>query len=259
MVFIALALGYYFLSPRGEREGDETWSRVAEVIDGDTVIIDDGKNSRVRYLGIDTPEIALQDSPGDPLSEEAGDFNRALVEGKRVRLEFDKQKYDTYGRLLAYVYADGVFVNGEMLKNGLATPLIIKPNGKYSELIYRAVEEARRLGKGMWGELSGLRPPPGNREFVIDIEKAPRYEGKRVVAAGRVTDARKTDKVIVLGIGDKLEVVIFRDDWGNFEFFGIAPEKDYIDTWIEVTGRVRMHMGTPSIIVKHPMLIRGSR
>lgn len=257
LAFIALAIGFYFLSPRREGEREEAWSRVVEVIDGDTVIIDDGKNTLVRYLGIDAPEIALQDSPGDPLSEEAMRFNGKLVEGKRVRLEFDEQKYDVYGRLLAYVYADGVFVNGEMLRYGLATPLVIEPNGRYSDLIYGAVEEARGLGKGMWGKLGGMRPPPGNREFVIDIEKARRYEGKRVVAEGRVTDTRKTDKAVVLNIEGKMDVVIFTDDWGNFEFFGIEPEEYYKGKQIEVTGRVKMYRGTPGIIVNHPMLIRG--
>ncbi len=258
LIFIVLALGFYFISERDESEGDEAWSRVSQVLDGDTVIIDDGKNSRVRYLGIDSPEIAVQDSPGEPLSEEAMNFNRELVEGKRVRLEFDKQRYDVYGRLLAYVYAEGVFVNGEILKNGLATPLIIHPNGKYSDTIYGAVEEARMRRRGMWGELSDLRPPPGNREFVIDIEKAPRYQGKRVVVGGEVTDVQKTEKAIVLDIEGKLDVVIFPDDWENFEFFGIAPEQYYMGKRIEVTGRVKMYRGSPGIIVNHPMLIRGS-
>ncbi len=144
LVFIALALGFYFLSARDERAADEKWARVVDVIDGDTVIIDDSRGSHVRYLGIDTPEIPIQ---------EVRDFNSRLVERKRVRLEFDKEKYDRYGRFLAHVFADGVHVNEEMLRNGYGTPFIIGPNTKYSELLYSAVEEAKR---GKRGDLAGF-------------------------------------------------------------------------------------------------------
>lgn len=256
LIFIALALGFYFFSVLDDGGSDWVSFKVVEVIDGDTVIIDDGKNSSVRYLGIDSPEIAIQDSPGDPLSEEALDFNAALVEGKLVRLEFDTEKYDLYGRLLAYVYADGLFVNLEMLRNGLATPLIIKPNGKYSDLIYGAMEDARRLRKGMWGNLNSLETPPENHDFMIDIKSAPRYEGKRVLVAGLVTEAKKTKKATVISIEDRFDIVIFLDDWDNFEFFGIDPETYYKGKRVEVTGRVRMYRGTPGMIVDHPMLIR---
>ncbi|MEQ9619649.1 MAG: thermonuclease family protein [Deltaproteobacteria bacterium] len=256
LIFIALALGFYFFSGEDDGKGDGVSFRVVEVVDGDTVIIDDEKNSRVRYLGLDSPEIAVQDSPGDPLSEEARDFNAALVEGKRVRLEFDKEKYDVYGRLLAYVYADSLFVNLEILRGGLAIPLIIEPNGRYSDLIYEATEEARRLRKGMWSELNSFDTPPGNLDFTIDIQNAPRYEGKRVLVSGLVTGAKKSEKATVISIEDSFDIVIFSDDWGNFKFFGIDPGIYYKGRRVEVTGRVRMYRGTPGMIVDHPMLIR---
>ena len=127
--------------------------RVAEVIDGDTIVIDDGKGTLVRYLGIDTPEAARQDSPGDPYSAEAAEFNRKLVGGKRVRLEFDSEKYDVYGRLLAYVFADDVSVSEELLRQGLATPLFIDPNRKYRE------QFNERRGRGQEREKGNLGGP----------------------------------------------------------------------------------------------------
>jgi micrococcal nuclease len=130
-VFIVLALGFYLYTTYSGKKGGEGYCTVEEVIDGDTVIIDDGKSSHVGYLGIDAPEESWQDSPGDPLWEEAAEFNRKLVAGKRVRLEYDKEKYDVYGRTLAYVYKDGVSINEELLRHGLARPLFIEPNYKY--------------------------------------------------------------------------------------------------------------------------------
>lgn len=258
LLFFLLVFGIYYLLEKREKSPDLAEHNVLSVIDGDTVIIDDGKKSRIRYLGIDTPEIAYQGSPGDPMSEEAKDFNAKLVQGKTVKLEFDEEKYDVYGRILAYVYVDDLLVNEELLKEGLATALIIEPNGMYSEIIFDALQQAKNNKKGIWGDLRNLVPPPGNSEFRVDLNKAHRYEGKRIVVKGRILDVRKSDNVIVLNMEDKLDVVIFPDDWNNFEYFGIDPEKFYKSRTVEVIGRVKMRRGKPGIIVDHPMLLRSS-
>lgn len=258
LVFIALAAVFHFYNERKEERPDSLTVRVVEVVDGDTIVIDDLGKGRVRYLGIDTPELAWPDSPGDPLAAEAKEFNRKLVGGKKVRLEFDEQKYDVYGRLLAYVYADDVFVSGEMVREGLASPLIIEPNKRHENRLMEAAAEARENRRGIWGELDTLTPPLGNRDFLIDLSKAGQYEGKRVVVRGKVTGVRKSRNVLVLNLEDKLEVVIFPGDYGNFEFFGIDPAADYEGKEIEVTGRVRVRKGTPGIVIDHPMLIRSA-
>ena len=146
LLFFLLVFGIYYLLEKREKSPDLAEHNVLNVIDGDTVIIDDDKKSRIRYLGIDTPEIAYQGSLGDPMSEEAKDFNAKLVQGKIVKLEFDEEKYDVYGRILAYVYVDDLLVNEELLKEGLATALIIEPNGMYSEIIFLLRKGQRGLG-----------------------------------------------------------------------------------------------------------------
>lgn len=259
LVFIALAALYYLYTAYYEGEyGEAETFVVAEVKDGDTIVIGDGKGTLVRYIGIDTPEIARQDSPGDPLSEEALEYNRKLVGGKSVRLEYDSERYDVYGRLLAYVFTDGVCVNEELLRQGLATPLFIEPNLTYRERFERAAEEAKEGKRGVWGDLESMEAPPVNVAFVIDIDKARLYEGKRVVVRGRITGARTSGSAVVLSMDRKLDVVIFPDDLGNFLFFGIDPASYYRDRKVEVIGRVKMHRGTPGIIVSHPMLIRSA-
>ena len=128
------------------------------VVDGDTAQLQDGR--LIRYIGIDTPESRRRDGSGawvedpQPLSHEAAELNRALVEGRRVRLEYDAQTHDRYHRLLAYVYveSDGgeVMVNAELLRMGLAQLLTIPPNVKYVERFRALVEEARRQRRGLW-------------------------------------------------------------------------------------------------------------
>jgi len=258
LLFFLLVFGAYYLSEKRENTPESAEYTVISVIDGDTVIIDDAKKSRVRYLGIDTPEIALQDTPGDPMSKEAWDFNANLVEGEKIKLEFDEEKYDVYGRILAYVYVNDLLVNEELLKEGLATVLIIEPNQKYSEIIFNATDQAKNSKKGIWGDLSNLSAPKGNSKFEVELNKAHRYEGKRIVVRGHIVDTRKSENVMVLNMEDRLDVVIFPDDWNNFQHFDIDPEKFYKGRTVEVIGRVKMRRGKPSIVVDHPMLVRSA-
>lgn len=101
---------------------------VTRVIDGDTIEVNlEGLIYRVRYIGIDTPEI------GEPCADEATEANRQLVEGKTVWLEKDISETDKYGRLLRYVYVDDIFVNEELVRLGLALPSSYPPDVKYDD------------------------------------------------------------------------------------------------------------------------------
>lgn len=132
------------------------------VIDGDTIQLETGE--RVRLIGIDTPEMhesnklyrdsqrTQQDiSTIQKLGRRAYEFTRNLVEGKRVSLEFDIEKHDKYGRLLAYVYLkNGTFVNAEIVRQGYASLMTIPPNVKYSDLFLKLYREARENRRGLW-------------------------------------------------------------------------------------------------------------
>jgi len=131
---------------------------VRHVIDGDTIELTDGR--LVRYLGIDAPEARRKRggrwlSDPDPSAAQATEANRRLLARKRVRLEFDVQTHDRYGRVLAYVYVptdEGreVMVNEELLRVGFAQPLTIPPNVKYAERFRALAEEARQQRRGLW-------------------------------------------------------------------------------------------------------------
>ena len=122
---------------------------VDRVVDGDTVVL--STKERVRYIGMDTPELHHPHKPVQAYAREAMEFNRNLVEGKRVRLEFDVERRDKYGRLLAYVYLpDGTFVNAELVRQGYAHTLTIPPNVKYVDLFVKLQREARESRRGLW-------------------------------------------------------------------------------------------------------------
>ena len=126
-------------------------ARVLRVIDGDTILVEiGGRQERVRYIGVDTPETVAPDLPVECFGQEASAANRALVEGKTVRLEKDISDRDRFGRLLRYVYVDGVLVNAALVQRGYATAVTFPPDVRESER-FRALErEAREAGRGLW-------------------------------------------------------------------------------------------------------------
>lgn len=119
--------------------------RVIRVIDGDTIEIEGG--ARVRYIGIDAPEVFPQT---EYYGLEAWTKNIELVEQKTVTLEKDVSETDVYGRLLRYVYVDGLFVNGELVRLGYARAIPYPPDTKYQERLAQLEEEATEARRGLW-------------------------------------------------------------------------------------------------------------
>lgn len=123
--------------------------KVVHVDDGDTVILSNQKH--IRYIGINSPEIKHGEKPAEYYGGEARDFNKKMVFGKKVRLKFDSQKKDKYGRLLAYVYLeDGTLVNLELIKEGCAHVLFVSPNTLHYEGLLNVQRIAIEQHKGMW-------------------------------------------------------------------------------------------------------------
>jgi micrococcal nuclease len=128
--------------------------RVVRVVDGDTVKVRyaSGRVGSVRYIGVDTPESVKPGSPVECYAKRASAANRQLVGGRRVRLEWDRERRDRYGRALAYVHraGDDLFVNAELVRRGLATPLRIEPNVAHAAQFRRLADRARHAGVGLW-------------------------------------------------------------------------------------------------------------
>ncbi len=125
---------------------------VIRAVDGDTILVRiDGRPEYVRYIGVDTPETVKPDTPVQCYGPRASAFNHAATEGESVRLVFDREREDVYGRLLAYVYRGGDFLNADLVRRGLARTLTIAPNTAHEGLFARLARRAARAGRGLWG------------------------------------------------------------------------------------------------------------
>jgi micrococcal nuclease len=128
------------------------------VVDGDTIrAIVGGKEWRIRYIGMDTPETVKPNTPVEAFGPQATAANKQLLaSGGELVLEKDVSETDRYGRLLRYVWvhhADGTytFVNLELVLEGFAQVETVPPDVRYADVFVAAQREARAAGRGLWG------------------------------------------------------------------------------------------------------------
>lgn len=150
LLLALLALWRYFDEPaRPVLHEPGAQVLVQRVVDGDTLLLAD--HTRIRLIGVDTPETKRPNTPVEPFGPEASEFTREHVEGRIVRLEFDKERHDKYERVLAYVYLGDWFLNEELIRAGLGRAITNHP---YSESMKRrfrtAQHQAQRERLGIW-------------------------------------------------------------------------------------------------------------
>lgn len=132
---------------------------LVRVVDGDTIVIKmpDGSQEKLRYIGIDAPESVQPEQPVEYLGKEASLHNASLLDSGSLRISFDIERYDEYGRMLAYVWAGSVFLNGQMVRDGYARAKDYPPNMRYQEFLTRAEQEARDARVGLWAFTTTVR------------------------------------------------------------------------------------------------------
>jgi micrococcal nuclease len=125
-------------------------AQVVRITDGDTIKVDfQGTQYNVRYIGINTPEIAHNaDQTDDACGRESTEANRRLVEGQTVRLERDVSDVDQYGRLLRYIYVGDTFVNEVLVRDGWAEAARYAPDTREFENFRALEEDAANAGVG---------------------------------------------------------------------------------------------------------------
>ncbi len=124
---------------------------VVEVIAGDLIDVSiDGKVRRVKYLSIEVPALNDPERGSEPFGQEALDINKLLVEGQQVTLEKDVTNTDDQGRLLRYVYAGALFVNEEMVRQGVAEVILVPPDTKYGASLQDVEKGAQATKLGIW-------------------------------------------------------------------------------------------------------------
>jgi len=224
---------------------------VSEVIDGDTIKLSNGR--LLRYIGLDTPEVRTKRGSQfvydpQPFSLEAKEYNRKLVEGRAVRIEFDLEKQDKYGRLLGYCFIGDTFVNEKLIQEGLAVLYTYPPNVKYVDKFVNSQSKARLEKRGLWGSYT-----------VINQAQAHKYIGQIRTVKGRVLNTYQSSKCVFLNFGSDYKsdftVVIFNNALAAFTKQAINPVNFYQNKLVEVSGRVREYNG-PEIIVNTPYEIQ---
>ncbi len=134
---------------------DSSLVQVWRVIDGDTVELIDG--TKVRLIGVDTPELARAGQPAEPLAQEAAQFTKQFLASGPVRLQMDPyERLDRYGRRLAYVWVADRMLNEELLLAGLARARLEFGYSETMKLRFaQAEQQAKQARRGLWA----LQPP----------------------------------------------------------------------------------------------------
>jgi micrococcal nuclease len=136
----------------GEAEAASARAFVVRAVDGDTLEVAlGGRREDVRLIGVDTPETVKPDAPVQCFGPRASSFEHRVAERQPARLVFGVERRDIYGRLLAYVYLPGRFLNAELLRRGLARTLAIPPNTRFAARFQLLQTAAARAGRGLWG------------------------------------------------------------------------------------------------------------
>lgn len=160
-VVVLLAIVLWLSWPRSRQEGpdeptppqESSFVQVWRVIDGDTLELVDG--TRVRLIGVDTPELGRFGQPAQPLAHEATRFTQQFLAGGPVRLQNDPyEQQDRYGRRLAYVWVEDRMLNEELLRAGLARTRIEFDYAEAMKVRFSLAEqEARQARRGLWASL----------------------------------------------------------------------------------------------------------
>jgi micrococcal nuclease len=168
----------------GEQTDSGQIVRVIRVSDGDTIHVKIGaRTEKVRYIGVNAPERDHAVWPGADMAHAARAVNAKLVLGKRVVLEYDQERRDGLGRVLAYVWVDEVLVNAEMIRLGYAH-VVETPNVRHQALLQRVEQEAKAQRRGLWGRIEADSavvqqgaPPAGGAVTPDDARAGSRVSG----------------------------------------------------------------------------------
>jgi micrococcal nuclease len=125
---------------------------VLRVVDGDTLHVrPDVRDVTIRLIGIDAPEVGWYGDRAECFGARAGRFANSMLNGERVRLEFDEERLDPYDRTLAYVYLDDRrMINVVLVRRGFARVTIYPPNDRFQARLRAAQDAARNRGAGLW-------------------------------------------------------------------------------------------------------------
>jgi len=233
------------------------------VYDGDTLLVTDlnGQEKRkIRIIGIDTPEVKHHQKKAQLYGAQAREELRALLKGHstgdtsanssnnnyQIFLEFDKEKYDRYKRILAHVYlANGISISEWLLQRGFAKTLIIPPNVKHAECYKNAERHAQQQKLKLWKLKSNHVKTPQ--------ELKSRSKGY-VRLKGKITRIKKQKKTLVLVLDSKGKRSIqLRIRKKNLRYFKALDPDKLVAQEVIVSGILKNKKGKRTINLNHSL------
>ncbi|HEX7026346.1 MAG TPA: thermonuclease family protein [Gammaproteobacteria bacterium] len=230
-------------------EGKTEPVTVERVHDGDTVILRDGR--KLRVIGVDTPELANDRHPAEPLALDAREYVRDLLwqHRNKIELHYDRELFDSYQRQLAHVFLpDNRNLSEALLQKGLATTLVVPPNTRYANCYAKAENDARGRPIGLWAlsrykpvEIGQLRKTNGFRVVRGDVQGVRRYQHADYIYVGKS------------GSDQKLRIKIAAEDRPYFDETFL---KTLANKRVEVRGRIHHKKGRFLSRIRYPTALQ---
>jgi micrococcal nuclease len=211
---------------------------VTYVYDGDTLELDDG--TRVRLVGINTPELGRNDDPDEPFATQARERLLRMVQesGQRIRMQPAAERQDRYGRVLAHTYSPtGASLQERLLGAGLALVHIHPPNLGNLECYREAEARARSSLLGIW------------RDWPIAASEIHRRHERFVLLRGRVKGVKHNRRSVRVELENGPSLRIARDDLGHF---GALDPDSLEGKSIEARGWLHRYRGRLGMRIRHP-------
>jgi endonuclease YncB( thermonuclease family) len=174
---------------------------VVQVFDGDTVLLADGR--RVRFIGINTPEVARDQRPAEPLADEAKVWlERVFANSAEAFLKNGAVSVDRYGRVLGHLFdAEGRNITEALLRNGWGFQVVIPPNVWHADCYRLAEVQAREAKKGVWGH---------DWHRIIQADDVSRLKGGFGRFEGKIERISVQDEVIWIDLVGEISLKIRR-------------------------------------------------
>lgn len=215
---------------------------VKKVYDGDTVLLTDGR--KVRFLSVNTPEVEGRNKLEEAGGETAKRWLTEKLTGKKVRLEFDQERKDKYGRTLAYIFTEeNEHINLTLVRLGLAAINIYPPNLRYLDDFILAQQQAEDSRQGLW-RLPAYQVKP------VALLTQENYKGWQRLQ-GRVQSIKKSRKYVFLTFSGSFSVRIAKT---QLKFF--SDISAYQGKTLEVRGWVNKNKDRFSLLLRHPSAIK---
>jgi len=225
----------------------DEYARVAYVYDGDTVRLQDGR--KVRFIGINAPELAHDGHPAEPLAQAARQALKALLEANpRVGLRYGAQHFDHYHRVLAHLFTDkGRSIHAWLLEQGFAATIAIPPNLWYQRCYQQAERLARREKRGIWA-LRYYQPLPAE-----GLDR--RVRGFHLIS-GRVRKLSRSRKSIWLKLDGSVDLRIARRDLPYFDRQNFAR---YVGQRVVARGWLHPYRDHTVLRIRYPFALQLDR